>query len=85
MSISAEFCGYVRVPFSYNASEPEPEFESADNPDLERLISLKFPSGWALHEHYMTPIMSVAVMECNHLPTEDEVKQVELILEGEDV
>jgi len=85
MSIDAEFCGYVRVPFSYDAHEPESEFADCANPDLERLVSLKYPSGWALHEHYMTPIMSVAVMECDHLPTEDEIKQIELILEGEDV
>jgi len=83
MSINAEFCGYIRVPFSYEAEEPEKEFESADNPDFERLSSLEYPKGWSFHEHYHTPIMSIAVMECDHLPDQKEIEKIELILEGE--
>lgn len=83
MSVSAEFCGYIRVPFAYEAEEPEDEFIGADNPDMERLCSLEYPEGWKFHEHYFTPVASIAVLECDHLPDQKEIEKIELILEGE--
>jgi hypothetical protein len=74
MKNTAEFLGYIKVPF---------DFETEEETDHYDLVSaLEFPKGWDFSEYYCSPIASVIIFECDHLPTEEEIQTIEKTLRG---